>query len=237
MQIKTMQIKKLLTLFIAALVLMAGVSCSDDDSPDVPDMPVTSVDHTLFMFFPWSNTLLSDFRRTVQDMATVVSRRTMHDERVIVYMATSQREAVLFELKQRDGQCYTDTLRHYADSPFTSRSWLSALFSTITTLAPATHYGMVIGCHGLAWVPVRGQQNVQGRQYAPSSVHNDIQGLVHNDFQGLMHYDIQGPVTTRYIGGLHPETQIETSQLAGAMADAGLHTEDIFFLMPATCRR
>lgn len=224
-----MQIKKLLTLFIAALVLMAGVSCSDDDSPDVPDRPVTSVDHTLFMFFPWSNTLLSDFRRTVQDMTTVVSRRTMHDERVIVYMATSQREAVLFELKQRDGQCYTDTLRHYADSPFTSRSWLSALFSTITTLAPATHYGMVIGCHGLAWVPVRGQQNVQGRQYAPSSVHNDIQGLMHNDIQGLMHYDIQGPVTTRYIGGLNPETQIETSQLAGAMADAGLHTEYLLF--------
>ena len=208
-----MQIKKLLTLFIAALVLMAGVSCSDDDSPDVPDMPESPVDHTLFMFFPWSNTLLSDFRRTVQDMATVVSRRTMHDERVIVYMATSQREAVLFELKQRDGQCYTDTLRHYADSPFTSRSWLSALFSTITTLAPATHYGMVIGCHGLAWVPVRGQQNVQGRKYAPGSVH----------------YDIQGPVTTRYIGGLNPETQIETSQLAGAMADAGLHTEYLLF--------
>ena len=132
-----MQIKKILTLFIAALVLMAGVSCSDDDSPDVPDRPASPVDHTLFMFFPWSNTLLSDFRRTVQDMATVVSRHTMHDERVIVYMATSQREAVLFELKQRDGQCYTDTLRHYADSPFTSRSWLSALFSTITTLAPA----------------------------------------------------------------------------------------------------
>ena len=200
---------------------MAGVSCSDDDSPDVPDRPASPVDHTLFMFFPWSNTLLSDFRRTVQDMATVVSRRTMHDERVIVYMATSQREAVLFELKQRDGQCYTDTLRHYADSPFTSRPWLSALFSTITTLAPATHYGMVIGCHGLAWVPVRGQQNVQGRKYAPGSVHNDIQGLMHNDIQGLMHYDIQGPVTTRYIGGLNSETQIETSQLAGAMADAG----------------
>ena len=101
---------------MAALVLMAGVSCSDADSPDVPDRPGSPVDHTLFMFFPWSNTLLSDFRRTVQDMATVVSRRTMHDERVIVYMATSQREAVLFELKQRDGQCYTDTLRHYGIS-------------------------------------------------------------------------------------------------------------------------
>lgn len=72
---------------------------------------------------------------------------------------------------------------------------------------------MVIGCHGLAWVPVRGQQNVQGRKYAPGSVH----------------YDIQGPVTTRYIGGLNPETQIETSQLAGAMADAGLHTEYLLF--------
>ena len=45
----------------------------------------------------------------------------------------------------------------------------------------------------------------------------------------LMHFEVQGPVTTRFIGGTYPETQIETTDLADAMADAGLHTEYILF--------
>lgn len=80
---------------------MVGVSCSNGDSPDGPDVPVTPVGQTVFMFFPWSNNLLSDFRRTVEDMQTVVAQRSMKDERIMVFMATSEREAVLFELKNR----------------------------------------------------------------------------------------------------------------------------------------
>lgn len=44
-----------------------------------------------------------------------------------------------------------------------------------------------------------------------------------------MHFEVQGPVTTRFIGGTYPETQIETTDLADAMADAGFHTEYILF--------
>ena len=72
---------------------MVGVSCSNGDSPDGPDVPVTPVGQTVFMFFPWSNSLLSDFRRTVEDMQTVVAQRSMKDERIMVFMATSEREA------------------------------------------------------------------------------------------------------------------------------------------------
>lgn len=126
---------------------MVGVSCSNGDSPDGPDVPVTPVGQTVFMFFPWSNSLLSDFRRTVEDMQTVVAQRSMKDERIMVFMATSEREAVLFELKKQNGRCLTDTLRRYSDRPFTSRQWLTSLFSEVMTLAPASRYGMVVGCH------------------------------------------------------------------------------------------
>lgn len=115
---------------------MVGVSCSNGDNPDGPDVPVTPVGQTVFMFFPWSNSLLSDFRRTVEDMQTVVAQRSMKDERVMVFMATSEREAVLFELKKQNGRCLTDTLRRYSDRPFTSRQWLTSLFSEVMTLAP-----------------------------------------------------------------------------------------------------
>lgn len=253
-----MQIKKTCSLIIATLFIVVGVSCSNGDSPDGPDVPVTPVGQTVFMFFPWSNSLLSDFRRTVEDMQTVVAQRSMKDERIMVFMATSEREAVLFELKKQNGRCFTDTLQRYSDRPFTSRQWLTSLFSEVMTLAPASRYGMVVGCHGLAWVPVQGQRNAPKRLGSQEKIDEednlykeerideennlykkeriDKEGLYKEekiDKEGvpndLMHFEVQGPVTTRFIGGTYPETQIETTDLADAMADAGLHTEYILF--------
>lgn len=230
-----MQIKKTCSLIIATLLIVVGVSCSNGDSPDGPDAPVTPVGQTVFMFFPWSNSLLSDFRRTVEDMQTVVAQRSMKDERVMVFMATSEREAVLFELKKQNGRCLTDTLRRYNDRPFTSRQWLTSLFSEVMTLAPASRYGMVVGCHGLAWVPVQGQRNARKRLGSQEKIdeEDNLYKEERIDKEGepndLMHFEVQGPVTTRFIGGTYPETQIETTDLADAMADAGLHTEYILF--------
>lgn len=212
---------------------MVGVSCSNGDSPDGPDVPVTPVGQTVFMFFPWSNSLLSDFKRTVEDMQTVVAQRSMKDERIMVFMATSEREAVLFELKKQNGRCLTDTLRRYSDRPFTSRQWLTSLFSEVMTLAPASRYGMVVGCHGLAWVPVQGQRNAQKRLGSQERIDEEDnlykKERIDKEGNDLMHFEVQGPVTTRFIGGTYPETQIETTNLADAMADAGFHTEYILF--------
>ena len=230
-----MQIKKTCSLIIATLFIVVGVSCSNGDSPDGPDVPVTPVGQTVFMFFPWSNSLLSDFRRTVEDMQTVVAQRSMKDERIMVFMATSEREAVLFELKKQNGRCLTDTLRRYNDRPFTSRQWLTSLFSEVMTLAPASRYGMVVGCHGLAWVPVQGQRSARKRLGSQERIdeEDNLYKEERIDKEGepndLMHFEVQGPVTTRFIGGTYPETQIETTDLADAMADAGLHTEYILF--------
>lgn len=230
-----MQIKKTCSLIIATLLIAVGVSCSNGDNPDGPDVPVTPVGQTVFMFFPWSNSLLSDFRRTVEDMQTVVAQRSMKDERVMVFMATSEREAVLFELKKQNGRCLTDTLRRYSDRPFTSRQWLTSLFSEVMTLAPASRYGMVVGCHGLAWVPIQGQRNARKKLGSQERIdeEDNLYKEERIDKEGepndLMHFEVQGPVTTRFIGGTYPETQIETTDLADAMADAGLHTEYILF--------
>lgn len=230
-----MQIKKIYDFIIATLFIVVGVSCSNGDSPDGPDVPVTPVGQTVFMFFPWSNSLLSDFRRTVEDMQTVVAQRSMKNERIMVFMATSEREAVLFELKKQNGRCLTDTLRRYSDRPFTSRQWLTSLFSEVMTLAPASRYGMVVGCHGLAWVPVQGQRNARKRLGSQEKIdeEDNLYKKERIDKEGepndLMHFEVQGPVTTRFIGGTYPETQIETTDLADAMADAGLHTEYILF--------
>ena len=228
-----MHIRKICDFIIATLFIVVGVSCSNGDSPDGPDVPVMPVGQTVFMFFPWSNSLLSDFRRTVEDMQTVVAQRSMKNERIMVFMATSEREAVLFELKKQNGRCLTDTLRRYSDRPFTSRQWLTSLFSEVMTLAPASRYGMVVGCHGLAWIPVQGQRSAPKRLGSQERIDEEDniykEEKIDKEGDDLMHFEVQGPVTTRFIGGTYPETQIETTDLADAMADAGFHTEYILF--------
>ena len=122
-------------------------------------------------------------------------------------MATDPTSAVLYELKCSGGKCWNDTLRRFSDRTFTSRSSMASLFGDIKAIAPAPRYGMVVGSHGLGWIPVSSQQRAA---------------------RVRMHYDA-AVLRTRYIGGTTPATQIEIGNFAGAMADASLHTEYILF--------
>ena len=195
--------KKILLMLLVAASLLSATSCSSDgDEPqDVP------TEQTVIMFFPWSNTLYGDFQRSVRNFSNAVARRGLRGERVVVCMATDPTSAVLYELKCSGGKCWNDTLRRFSDRTFTSRSSMASLFGDIKAIAPAPRYGMVVGSHGLGWIPVSSQQRAA---------------------RVRMHYDT-AVLRTRYIGGTTPATQIEIGNFAGAMADASLHTEYILF--------
>lgn len=198
-------LKKILLYTIVVLTLFTTVACSSDDESEDYVEPCSQ---TVVMFYPWSSTLLGDFMRNVRDFSSVIARRGLHGERVLVCMSTSKNEAVLFELKASKGRCIADTLRHYSNRSFTTRLSMANLFSEIKETAPARKYGMVVGCHGLSWVTIdrTGNANKMRR-----------------------HYDIASPLHTRYLGGLTTDTQIETVDFAGALSDAGMKMEYILF--------
>ena len=78
----------------AALVLVGMASCSSEDSGWQED----EVEKTIVMFYPWSTTLLGEFKANVSDFSSVIASRGLHGERVVVCMATAPDDAVVYEL-------------------------------------------------------------------------------------------------------------------------------------------
>lgn len=199
-----MRFNRFMIYIFAALVLVGMASCSSEDSGWQED----EVEKTIVMFYPWSTTLLGEFKANVSDFSSVIASRGLHGERVVVCMATAPDDAVVYELKSAKGRCVADTLRRYHNRTFTSRQSMASLFADLKEIAPARKYAMIVGCHGMAWV------------------HTDEIGQP----QRIMrHYDVVSPLHTRYIGGLSADCQIETQDFASALKDAGLKMEYILF--------
>lgn len=79
----------------------------------------------------------------------------------------------------------------------------------IKEYAPGKKYGLIIGCHGMGWLPV---------------IHTKS-----NETQEIFHYNVSNGPMTRYFGGLTQEYQIETSVLAQAILESGITMEYILF--------
>lgn len=130
----------------AALALVGMASCSSEDG----GWQEEEVEKTIVMFYPWSTTLLGEFKANVSDFSSVIARRGLHGERVVVCMATAPDDAVVYELKSAKGRCVADTLHRYHNRTFTSRQSMASLFADLKGIAPARKYAMIVGCHGMA---------------------------------------------------------------------------------------
>lgn len=182
-----MNISRYFHCLLVAVVVLCVVGCS----PESDEPTVETADQTVVMFFPWSSTLLGDLGVSVRDMSNALARRGLKGQRVLVCMSTAESDAVLFELRCKNGRCVADTLRRYTDHTFTSRGDMTSLFSYIKAVAPANRYGLIVGGHGMGW--------------------------------------IRRSVSPRYFGGLTAAYEIETTDFAAALSDAGFRPEYILF--------
>lgn len=189
----------LLTL-VCAVSLSSCTSCHDNEPPE-------PVEHTLIMYFPWSTDLTYDFINNIEDMKEAIAANGLHSQRVIVYLANSPYEARLLEI---GADCKETVLKTYDNPPMTSAAGISSMLADIAGIAPASRYSMTIGCHGLGWIPVSGQQRALRK---PARFH----------WEGTA-----GP-RTRFFGGLSPEYQTDISTLREAIEDAGMKMDYILF--------
>lgn len=88
----------LLALFFSLNVLS---SCNDNDGPEL----TAPVEQTLIMFYPWVSDLNSFFVGNVADMEEAFTKYGTDATRIFVYMAKSEYQALLFEIK-RSGETY-----------------------------------------------------------------------------------------------------------------------------------
>lgn len=198
-----------LFVFVTLLIIsFSMISCEKEKNP----MPST-VKKTVFMYLPWSTNLTSNFYTNISDMESVVAQGILDNERVLVFISTSPTRATLLELEYDRGKCKRNTLKDYVSPAFTTSRGITSILNDVRTFAPAKQYSMIIGCHGMGWLPV--SATTHSRSITPE--------------KQKRHWEYEGGLMTRYFGGLTDEFQTDITTLAEGISNAGIKMEYILF--------
>lgn len=200
-----MRITHATRILIVIISIFSLVGCQKEDIP-----PVSTNERTIFMYLPWSTNLTEYFYNNISDMEKAISRRGLHNERVIVFLSTSASEAEMFEIVYENGHCRRDMLKEYTTPAFTTETGLTAILNDMKSYAPAANYVMIIGCHGMGWLPVE-----QSR------------GRAITDF--VYHWEYTDVPQTRFFGGLTAEYQTDVTTLSQSLSNSGLKMDYILF--------
>lgn len=196
------------TLFSFAILLIAfgTTSCTNEDEPEIAE-----TQNTIFMYLPWSSNLTSYFYQNIRDMESNIRKiGGLANDRVIVFMSTSSTEATMYEIVYENGECIHLPIDTYTNYPFTTESGLTSLLRQLTAYAPAKKYSMIIGCHGMGWLPVNATRALRSAE--------------------KNHYDYDnGNLLTRYFGGTTKDYQTDISTLSNALNNANIKMGYILF--------
>ena len=185
---------------------MSLASCCNDDEP----IPSPDDSMTLFMYYPWSSNLTSYFLRNIEDIEKAMQEQVIEKERVLVFFMSSSTEASLFELTYSNGSSIRTTLKDYSDPAFTTAEGITSVIKDVIAFAPANRYSMIIGAHGMGWLPVESDK-ISPRSYQKN------------------HWEYENVPLTRYFGGTSANYQTEITDLAKGIRNAGIKMEYILF--------
>lgn len=108
---------------------------------------------TVIMYLPWSGNLYSYFLRNIEDASKAVGTDILQESRLLIFLQTNPTEGSLRELYYDGERCKEITIATYSDLDVTREEQITELFSQMIEEAPAAQYGLVIGSHGMAWIP------------------------------------------------------------------------------------
>ncbi|MDR2038939.1 MAG: Clostripain family protein, partial [Bacteroidales bacterium] len=195
--------KAVILMFIYSLLT---VSCTKDDEPEPQE-----TERTVFMYLPWSTNLAAHFAKNLTDLETALQDNILKNNRLLVFLSTSSTEAIMFEMEYKDGKNTRTTLKEYTNPAFTTSTGITSILNDVRYFAPANRYAMIIGSHGMAWLPVQQEQSTLklGRE---------------KDY-----WEYEGVPETRFFGGTTPEYQTDITTLASGIAGAGIKMDYILF--------
>lgn len=158
---------------------------------------------------PWSNNLTEYFRKNIEDFEESIKNNRLKNERVLVFFMNSSTTGTLFELTYEKDKNVRTTLKEYTNPAFTTANGIASILNDVKANASAIRYSMIIGCHGLGWIPVN----------TPSS----------RSASNKFHWDYTDGPQTRFFGGTKPEFQTDVTTLAEGISKAGMQMEYIMF--------
>ena len=144
----------------------AGKGSAAARTLEVCQSPATAP-RTMLLYMP-GRSLLSFYNNNIDGIRRAVSAQVPGDGRILVcYQPEGQQTASLQEVRYdfaTDGSV-VETLKEYASFTASAPQSLAEMFADVTEYAPAEEYGLIVGCHGKAWVPtIAGSLYASGMQ-------------------------------------------------------------------------
>ena len=143
-----------LWLLLLAAALPAACSKQEKEAESGYNPPAMA-DRCVVLYMPGRN-LDYFYRQNLNGIARAVSTTVPGNGRMLVcWQPDNSRTAVLQEIyyDTQSRQCETLTLKEYGTFAAESPSSVAALLADAVAAAPARQYGLIIGCHGKAWIP------------------------------------------------------------------------------------
>ncbi len=110
---------------------------------------------TVLLYMP-GRSLLSYYKKNIEDIQKAIGTTVPGDSRLLVcYQPESHTTARIDEIycEEVTHGCAVKTLRDFDDFSPSSTESVAHMLAIVQELAPAHRYGMIIGCHGKAWIP------------------------------------------------------------------------------------
>lgn len=143
-------------IFSVLLSVMLFTSCSDEDISN--DKEPAMVKQTIIMYYPWSgesmyscfNNNITDFEKAIED------NNGLDGKRLIVFIAKNKNDASMVEISFSGNKCRRDTLRKYNTDhiKYITADGIASTFREIKKNAPSEVYSLILGCHGVGWIPI-----------------------------------------------------------------------------------
>lgn len=143
---------KLLKLAFLSLLILCFSACREE-GPIMPPEQQTA-EKTIFVFMPYSTNLYSFLLGNIEDMKkAIVRNKGLDNTRLLLFVAKDQQQSALIDIRYKNGACTQDTLEKYSSPTYLTTNGRVELLNKVKEYAPAHRYAMIVGCHGMGWIP------------------------------------------------------------------------------------
>lgn len=143
---------KLLKLAFLSLLMLCFSACREEDPIMPPDQQ--TAEKTIFVFMPYSTNLYSFLLGNIEDMKkAIVRNKGLDNTRLLLFVAKDQQQSALIDIRYKNGACTHDTLEKYSSPTYLTTNGRVELLNKVKEYAPAHRYAMIVGCHGMGWIP------------------------------------------------------------------------------------
>lgn len=149
------RLRKAMGFALLTLVLLSGASCSSKEEPKTEPPVPTGRNHTIMVYLTGTS-LLRFYTQNIEGMCNSVNEEMLRENRIMIcYQPTDRSSALVQEVRYDagEGRAVPQTLKTFSSFEASDPGDVADVFAYMQEQAPADSYGVIIGCHGKAWVP------------------------------------------------------------------------------------